>query len=234
MASHTIMISYQILPRSQISDDLILKCANLFSSHYGIWSDKGTSPGKSVKLSTKMVKELFLFDDDTFLVIATHNTSHEIVGHVIGRRFFCEEIDGFVAWITQLVVHSDYRNQGISTRLCQMAWNPTENHACGLVTSHPYAVRALEKSTNSEVDPEFIMLHSKAIIESSSIPYLMSAELRPDRCVINTKFYVSHDEVDKIRHETEDWKLGELEEGEEFIAVCFLKVKRRRKSIKIL
>lgn len=200
-------LSYRTLKRSQLDDGIIQQCAELFSSHYGVWSEKGHTPGQKVKLSMQKLKEKYLFDDDTYIVIAT-NENGKVIGHAIGKTFFYHELDGYVSWITQLVVHSDYRNKCISIRLCQMAWDLKHSIACGMVTSHPYSVKALKKSTNCDIDKEKILLHGSKLVQASKIPYLLSAiddiSYTERRCVLNTKFYVSHDEIDKIISETNE------------------------------
>ena len=47
-------IEYHSIPGPMLlasDDDLISKCINLYSNHYGIWSDKGVHPGKHIRLS---------------------------------------------------------------------------------------------------------------------------------------------------------------------------------------
>jgi hypothetical protein len=45
-----------------------------------------------------------------------------------------------------------------------------------------------------------ILLHGSKLIEASQIPYLLSALtfFNESRCVLNTQFYVSHEEINKI------------------------------------
>lgn len=222
-------LSYHTLTRSQLGDDTIHQCAKLFSSHYGIWSKTGHAPGQRVKLSFQKLNEEFLFDDSAYIVTATNLEDQQVIGHAIGKRFFYTELDGYVSWITQLVVQSEYRNKGVGTRLCQMAWDPKYNVACGLVTSHPYTVKALLTSTNCIIDKDKILLHGLQLIQASQIPYLQNAvtSFEESRCVVNTQFYVSHEKIDQIIRESDDWSLGELKEGEEFFVVCFPMNKRK-------
>lgn len=51
-------------------------------------------------------------------------------------------------------------------------------------------------------------------------PISISAE-KP-RCVVNTDFFVSYAEADAKRALLTDWKLGDLQPGEEFLAVVFV------------
>ena len=218
-------ISYCNFARSLLNDHRIHQCAELFSAHYGIWSEKGHSPGQRVKLSMQKLKDNFLFDDNTYIVMAINIENDQVIGHAIGRRFPYSDFNGFISWITQLVVHSDYRNKGIGTHLCQLAWDPNNNIACGLVSSNPYAVAALKKATNCNIDIPKILHHGSELIRRSEIPYLMNAVVsspfEEKRCVINTQFYVSHEEINKIIENPNGWSLGELREGEEFFVVFF-------------
>jgi hypothetical protein len=68
-----------------------------------------------------------------------------------------------------------------------------------------------------------ILQHASGLLEASKIPYVTSAVhfFAGNRCVVNTNFYVSHNEVNKIIIGDSDWKLGNISDGEEFFAVCF-------------
>ena len=240
--SSSLLISYTRLHRNQISDELLLKCATLFSKHYGIWSEKGFVPGKHVKLSLDKIKQQFLFDNNNYIVIATDFTTSEVIGHAIGARFYCDFLKGHASWITQLVVHTDYRNKGVATRLCQLSWNPKIDYVCGIVSSNPYAIEALSNATNCVIEPRLIIQYLPQLITLSNIPYLTNAlttasntlptasptTIQIDRCVLNTNFHICHDEVDQIRRSIADWLLGELYEGEEYAVVYFPKRKRKR------
>jgi len=226
------MISFTFLQPHAVDDLLLEKCSNLFSQHYGVWSENGVAPGKSVKLVPKRLKEQYLNAPNTFIVIAKVGLSEEVVGHAIGIKFYYEEGGGYITWITQLVVHVKYRNQGIAFRLCQLAWDPHNSYACGLVTSHPYAIKALERASGCDVDKDLIAFHGIEIIKRSNIKYIQDATnfLNQGRCVVNTNFFVSHTEVNSILSKMTDWKLGTLDDGEEFIAICFPGNQHRRLS----
>jgi GNAT superfamily N-acetyltransferase len=60
---------------------------------------------------------------------------------------------GEISWVTQLVVHTDYRNKKVATRLLHAAWGLSDRFAWGLATANPYAVRALEAATRRSCDP---------------------------------------------------------------------------------
>lgn len=115
----------------------------LFSKDYGIWGPKGFKPGGNVKLSDQRLKEKFIFNETCSICVAKHND--RLVGYSIYTKFICA-YRGKVVWITQLVVDSNFRGQKIAQNLIHRSLD-TNWTICGLVSSHPYAIRALEKAT---------------------------------------------------------------------------------------
>jgi hypothetical protein len=135
---------------------------------------------------------------------------------------------GHVVWVTHFVVHEEHRRKGIAGRMCNLAWDHDEPFACGLVTSHPYAVRALEKGTNAVCTPSAIALHAKNIVKMSAIPYVQECPLviEPSRSIIKTSFFVDHTELNQLIAKEKCWQLGELEDGDEFFAFTFSSLKQ--------
>ena len=128
-----------------------------------------------------------------------------------------------VSWITQLVVHADWRRRGIAKRLCRIAWGTRKYFAYGLVSSHPYAVRALEGATVRRCDRNLAAQHAQELIEYSCIPYMKGKTLCFDdgRCLIDTQFPVDHSGVEQLLLTIKDWQLGPLEDNKEFFAFTF-------------
>ena len=88
----------------------ILKCAELYSNHYGIWGKKGVRPNKNIRLSAHKICE-WLQSDDVTIYYAMRKEM--LVGYAIA--FSRNENNyGVVTWVTQLVVHKDYRHNGIA------------------------------------------------------------------------------------------------------------------------
>lgn len=147
----------------------------------------------------------------------------EVIGHAIGVKFHCESLGGNVSWITQLVVNSKYRNQSIGCRLCQLACDNQDVIACGLASCHPYAVKAVERATKSLVDVDKVIAFGDEILLLSGVSYLATAQtcFHEGRCVANTSYFVSHEEVNEVRSRLRDWRLGHIDDGEEFVAICF-------------
>jgi hypothetical protein len=132
--------------------------------------------------------------------------TQNVSGHF--RLIYKFEIDGVgcssgaVSWITQLVVHSDFRSHGVASKLCQMAWDVSAVDGCGIVTSHPYAIRALEKATRRSCRPGMIH-YAKSLVAASRIPYLQGKPIRCNHagssmCQIDTGFFVDHTDVDEL------------------------------------
>jgi len=102
-----------------------------------------------------------------------------LVGHAFSFSFTYGpgESQRLCVWVTQLVVHSDHRHQGIAQRLCALSWEP-HSDAWGLVSSHPYAVPAL--------------------VSSCPVTYIQGAKLASEGTQIDTQFFVDHAKVNEI------------------------------------
>jgi hypothetical protein len=87
----------------------------------------------------KHLQDQSLFDETCSVVLAK-KTSGELVGHAFVCRFAWG--GGFASWITQLVVSTPGRGQGITSRLCAAAWDPHDK-ASGLFSSHPFAINEI-------------------------------------------------------------------------------------------
>jgi GNAT superfamily N-acetyltransferase len=221
-------------------------CRALFSRDYGVWGAKGPAgkQGKPVTLSPKRVREQCLFDENTcFLAVALVND--RVVGHAFYTRFWFEPLKGepcctaflvthpccfagYACWITQLCVDKDLRNQGIAKRLCGMVWAADDDVASGLITSHPYAVRALEAATGERCQVATIREHASALIAASGVPYVQKLGLASEGVTIDTTFFVDHSEINVLVAEEikrQDgrfpWELGTLPDGHEFFAFTF-------------
>ena len=91
------------------------------------------------------------------------------------------------------------------------------NHVViGLLSSHPYAVKAIESATGNSINVNIL-----AFI--TNVPYIKDVIIRNNgkSLVADTKFMVDHTEVNKIITNMKDWKLGDIQDGEEFVAIIF-------------
>lgn len=100
--------------------------------------------------------------------------------------------------------------------------------ACGIATSHPHAVFAVISALNKSLETDRTISHANRIIKSSNIPYLQNSQLEifvensNFTSKIKTDYFVDHTEINSIIKSINDWKLGSLEDGEEFLAIIFL------------
>jgi hypothetical protein len=60
-------------------------------------------------------------------------------------------------------------------------------------------------------------------VAASGIPYVKGKKLimSGTTAIIDTQFFVDHTEVNDLLGKQEDWKLGPLEDGQEFFAFVF-------------
>jgi hypothetical protein len=242
-------ISYTCIRYSGLTDRILEKCSTLFNNNYGIWSDdaplhsnNALKAGTRVRLGIKRLRELMLFNDRCFLVIAekrSHdNDQFELIGHAFCTSAKYDRLKGNAVWTTQLVVSSSYRGQGVAGTLLSMAKYSIEDVVVvGLVSSHPHAVIALSNACNQiPIDLKFIADHAEDIIRACNIPYLSHAQLvgsifntqpllaidnnQQPVSLVKTDFFVDHKEVlATLKDVRRKWVLGPLLDGYEFFVV---------------
>ena len=206
--------------------DLLHQCSVLYSEHYGIWGENGANPGKNVKLSEEKLREWF---ENEYVSLYYAICENRIVGYAIAFSKN-EPSYGTVTWVTQLVVHKDYRNKGIAKNLLFTIWGFSDHYAWGIVSANPYAIRALEKATRRRATP--IRIHKNAVklknVGIKNVPFINSRtvfDISNNRSLVDTQFFVDHsDTAQKITNVTRDgvpWLLGPLPEGWEWFAFTF-------------
>jgi GNAT superfamily N-acetyltransferase len=215
------LIGLVVFPHDRVSESVLEACSYNFSNYYGIWQDK--SRGR-VKMSKAALARSYL-DKDSQLVVAFDESLDNIIGHAFFKVFHSEVVNREVTWITQLVVRSEYRGQKVAQRMLNAAIAPTVGCA-GLVTSHPHAVKALERAMRKKVDPAMCKILAAKVIEESRIEYLKYRDFvfHGNSCLVNTAFAVDHAEPEAalaalVDTNTADWVLGSLLDGHEFVAV---------------
>ena len=153
-------------------------------------------------------------------------TARTSEGMLVGLCFMTkfQFLDGIGFWITQLVVHSDFRHKGIAKKLCSFARDDSAL-AWGIVSCHPFAIRALEKGIGKNCDLKRISQYAESIIKAAKVPYVELSMLRISdskcKCAVDTQFYVDHYEVDRLASSEPDWKFGNLDQAEEYFAFIF-------------
>ena len=141
-------------------------------------------------------------------------------------------------WITQLVIHHDYRGKGYATTLLRFlieSWKPS---IVGVASAHPHTIMAVQHASTAIFDESFIQNNLLQIIKKCNIPYLTDTAVidipesaNEPRFQVDTQFYADHSEPLKALHSLPlgaKWPLGPLLEGHEFI-VIFLVGSNRRK-----
>ena len=217
-------IDFECYDGPTASEELLQECSDLFGGHYGIWGPHGVKPGQPVRQPLNCVKAL-LKSGDARLAIA--RSADQLVAYAAAVQPTVSD-NGKISWVTQLVVHADFRKQGIATRLLFAFWQFSDHFAWGLVTANPFAVRALEKATRRRVQPSRASSSVDVVLQAGlGIPYITSDihVVCADGCsLINTKFFIDHNGVpEMVRQASEDesWLLGELPEGWEWFAFTF-------------
>jgi SAM-dependent methyltransferase/GNAT superfamily N-acetyltransferase len=209
-----------------IGDKILKDCSKLYSENYGVWSKKSKNAGSRVKLSEVAIKK-WLNNSNTAIYCAFDNK--ELVGYAIALSI--EEIEyGRITWITQLVVHENYRNQGIAKNILLSVWGFSDHKAWGIVSANPYAVRALEKVTRRRALPERIKRDIKELrnVGIKNVCFIKNDTefvVDENNSKVNTEFFVDHEDVrDKLYNVTKEdvaWLLGDIDDGWEWVAFTF-------------
>ena len=147
---------------AKASPDILKECSDLYSNHYGFWSkDSPRLSRKRIQLPTNKIREWLDIDSSNLLFARINN---ELIGYSIAI-IEKEKYYASVAWVTQLVVHEDYRHQGIAKNLLFSIWKFSSYFAWGVLTSSPYAIRALEKARRRRCLPKRIKKHKDMLLK---------------------------------------------------------------------
>ena len=161
-----------------------------------------------------------MYDQSCGVALAQHE------GIVVGHCFFTyfNAHDERAVWITQLVVHSDYRHLGLGKQLVHMAL-PVGWRIAAIVSSHPFAIRGFERATACRCSPIAIQQMVSSVMSVCPVPYLHGKTCHVDdkQSIIDTEFPISHAEVDPILAKLVrdgEWHLGNtLPKGSEFLGI---------------
>ena len=186
--------------------------------------------GARIKMSPKRLRQQILPSDADNIYIRIR-CDDELIGNVFATRWIHENRE--LLWITQLCVHSDYRNRGIAKMLLREL-RGDEYHAVGILSSHPFAVSAVLRVFGrgvEEVDLSFIKECARDVMESCPVVYVRDAklvgglftdEMKAMACA-DTGFWVDHGEPNQALRLIEEkgvrWPLGDLPEGCEFLGL---------------
>ena len=207
--------SYHIYPQSSVTDKLVSQCCTLFSQHYGTWIKNN----KRVRMGKEMMKENYLSSENSGIVCAFEETGN-LVGHCIYQSFECS--DSQCIWVTQLVVHTDFRSRGIAKDLLRLIWLE-DYDVMGIISSNPYAIMCLESVTELEIYVPWIREFAPMVLETKPITYFPDSldENSPgDLCSVYTDFPVDvgvgfvNGAITK-----RGWSMQNLEVGHELFAM---------------
>jgi 2-polyprenyl-3-methyl-5-hydroxy-6-metoxy-1,4-benzoquinol methylase/GNAT superfamily N-acetyltransferase len=215
--------SYQRIKCKDVTSDIVDDCKKLFLGHYGVWSSNAKFvAGKPIKAPAKWL-ENYLPIEQASLSLA--RCDEALIGYATAVQINTSY--GIVTWVTQLVVHKDYRNQLVGSKLLNSIWGYSTHYAWGIASANPFAVRALEKVTRRLCDTK-VMINRKRTISRivNKIPYLKgkTVYLEIKKSVIDSLFF---QDISGVRSMIQDasgknpWTMGCINEGEEWLAITF-------------
>lgn len=229
-------MTFQLLAYPDVTEQILMESAKLFTNHYGVWGLKhadASKHGQRVSMTTKQLRGGYMSDENCFMVRVVINGTETLIGHVFGRRFTMPALSTFHSgattvngiWFTQLVVHKDHRGQKLARKLISVCIESNVS-VYGLVSSHPIAVRALEGATSLKCYHTLISQYASQVCSATEVPYLQEpqrGEFHFDhgRCVLSNQFFVDHTKVNELLQGMKNWQLGPLKDGEEFVAIIF-------------
>ncbi len=203
---------------------LLSNCSELYSNHYGLWGDKASQAGQRIKLAPDRIKEWF---EPSGSLIAIARIDTKLIGYSIAINEKTQY--GNISWVTQLVVHEHYRHLGIGKNLLFAIWGLSDHFAWGILSSSPYAIRALEKATRRRCIPKKILANERKLTRFGQDNIFFFADKKIEithkvsKC--KTDFFANLSELDNmlsnVTSEKVPWLLGPLEEGWEWFAFTF-------------
>ena len=219
------LLAYRSKETGKMSQEEINQCSKLFSENYGVWSKEGPKPGELIRFSPEMIKKSFVDKPDRFVAMVFYDK--DLIGYAFYlRRNIAKK--GYLTWILQLVVKKEYRGNHIGAKLMHSIWHLSDSYACGLYTSNPKTIKALEKATMRSVDINYISRNIRYIKESLFDLFPNTSWIDEYKNgMVNTHFYTDHSNISKKIKETypnHTFPLKtNLPEGYEWLAITFSK-----------
>ena len=252
-----------------MSDEILRNAAQFFTDHYGTWARDAAEHMGSFAEAGKCCSYLSIFPQCSdmeghpvrlskekfradYFPTGVHCTyvhiimNKELAGQVCACRWVYDGKQ--ICWVTQLVVHSQFREKKLATRLLEELREERDD-VYGIMSSHPAACLAATKAFGgtwsqytldvlNEIDsmqnfPWRYMDQAKEILNSSPIRYVKEAKVygrffRPEneycwtKAAVNTNFWVDHGKclraLSRI-YEEKHWPLGDLLSGQEFLLI---------------
>ena len=154
------VLTYSVLAGSALSNADWAEVSELFSSSYGVDSEKEPSgrAGRRVRLSPSYYRRAYA------------NESYQIAVCRDGKRLVAEAVfrvsnttRGRAAFVVQLVVDEKYRRRGIASTLLHAIWGFSDFCCWGIVTSNAFTVESLEAATFRRVRPQTMLDNAEFI-----------------------------------------------------------------------
>lgn len=194
-------------------------CSNLYSKNYGTYSKNSPiRAGENIKMSVEYYKQHY-FKKHYYVALAYKNRS--LVGQALYIRK--KHKNKYMTWILQLVVKKSERRKHIAKKLMQSIWGFSNDYAWGLVTPNINTIKTLESTTFRKCDPNVIKKHLKDIKQlAKNIDFIDINKIKVSskKSIVDTNFYVKR-ELDPQEDYSDNWLLGELPDGHEWLAFTF-------------
>mgnify|MGYP001105283279 CR=1 FL=1 len=218
------MYTYRNIKCSKMTESDIKNTSRLFSNNYGIWScNSAFNPGCPIKFSTERVINSFVKKPDRYVAMVFDDKN--LIGHAFYMRRTVKKSQK-ITWILQLVVDKNYRGQKIGTKLIHSIFGLSDSYACGLFTSNPMTIKALENATFRHVDERKI--RSKIdVIRAAAYDIFEDTKWIDEYKdgIVDTNFPIDHskiyDNIQKVYKEREFPLIKDLPEGCEWLAFTF-------------
>jgi GNAT superfamily N-acetyltransferase len=172
--------TYERFTDHEVTDEMLDEAAQLFSQNYGVWSKYAEEAmgkfAKAGRCSDSEIQMLYILigDSGSHVRLGKERLRKEYLpegissyarvsvdGKLAGNAFVCRwtVADKTVCWITQLVVHRDYRERGLATGLLNSIMLE-EDGLYGIMSSQPAACLAAANAFQSKLpaDWRFIQL----------------------------------------------------------------------------
>lgn len=218
---NSLKCKYNVKEAVKLTDEEFYECAQLFSNSYGKYNeDSPIRPGQQVRMGKDFFVRRFRRDN---VYIATARYRSKLIGQAVYVRKRYEHV-GTMTWIMQLVVDADYRENGIGSTLLHSIWGFSNDFAWGLATANPCTVKALESATFRKCNPVHIKNNLKYIkLLANDISFVKEDgfEVTEEQSIVNTEFFIDNSEYARPEVTFDNWMLGELKPGYEWLAFTF-------------
>lgn len=216
----TYKINYKNKRIQDLTDKEFQECSELYSSNYGTYtSNSPHKPGQPIKMTVSYYKEHY-YKKNYYIALAYKNRT--LVGQALYVRKKINK-KKFITWIIQLVVKKNARGNGIAKKLMQSIWGFSNDYAWGLATPNIYTIKTLESTTFRKCNPKIIKKHLYQIKKIAKDIDFIDTEnfiVDADKSIVNTNFYVNRN-LDIHNDYSDNWIMGELPEGHEWLAFTF-------------